>query len=187
MKSLYLLAGMLVLMGCAVIPSDDDAVEVSPGIVFKLPTPAELGRRVEAVQLVTADYPGGSLVFEARIAVTPERLMLTGTDTLGQRLLTLVWDGDSVRIIERASWLPAHVRAQNILADVLMVAAPTSVVQRNLRGATVIVGTSASEIRTASGPAIKIERDGDGWSGHARIENLSRNYRLDVQSIEVSP
>lgn len=187
MKPLCLLAGLLALLGCAAAPPAQDPVEVSPGILFTLPSPANLGRSVEVAQLVTAVYPGGSLVFEARVAVTPERLMLTGTDTLGLRLLTIVWDGRAVRVAERAPWLPPHVRTENILADVLMMAAPISLVQRNLLGATVVTDSGVSEICTTDGPMIRISRDNDGWSGHARIENLSRNYSLDIQSVEVVP
>lgn len=187
MTSFRILALFLALTGCATSPSDDRAIEVAPGIVFTLPTPAELGRSVEATQLVTADYPGGTLVFEVRVSLTPTRLALTSTDTLGQRLLTLTWDGHTVRVSERASWLPSHIRGENILADVLLVATPEAALQSHLTGAMVVAGVGYSEIRTTAGPAIRVAREGDNWSGHARLDNLSRTYSLDVQSVEVLP
>jgi hypothetical protein len=157
-------------------------VTVAPGITLALPAPGELGHGVDAVQLVTARRGGESFVFECRLSVDGQRLLLAGSDSMGRRAMTVRWSQDGITV-ERADWLPTSVRPENILADMVLLYWPEEVVRRGLSGAAL---TQTSQGR-AIGEAIAISWQGDPWNGLSRLVNTAWGYEIEVRSVRVSP
>ncbi|SEH50012.1 DUF3261 domain-containing protein [Magnetospirillum fulvum] len=181
--ALVLLIG-LGLAACAAPPPPPEPgrVTIAPGITLALPSPAALGRSVDAVQIVTARHRGDSFVFEGRLSVEPERLLLVGTDSLGRRAMTVTWSQGQISV-ERAAWLPDSLRPENILADIVLLYWPEAAVRSGLSGADLTEQTG----NRAIGSAILVSWQGDPWNGTAHLRNLVWEYELDVRSVLVGP
>lgn len=185
-----LLALCLGLAGCTSVPAPTQ-VAVAPGIELALPSPAALGRVEDAQQLVTAHYNGAVFVFETRISVTPSRLLVVGTDMLGRRAMTISWDGSAMRV-EVASWVPAALRPQNVLADIILMHWPIGVLRADLNpGAAIETPAPNQRVVTLAGRTmIRMERVSGVppyWSGQWYYQNLAWGYALDIESVDAAP
>lgn len=181
--ALILLIGLgLAACGLAPPPPEPGQVGIAPGIALSLPSPAALGRSVDAVQIVTARHWGDTFVFEGRLSVGPERLLLVGTDSLGRRAMTVSWSEGKITV-ERAAWLPESLRPENILADIVLLYWPEAAVRPALTGADLT--EQAGERRV--GAAILVTWQGDPWNGTAHLHNSAWEYDLDVRSVLVGP
>src|SRR5581483_3257834 len=106
-------------------------VAVGPGTIFALPAPATLQRDVEAQQLVTARYGKDTFAFEALVSVSPARLLAVVTDTLGRQAMSAAWDGRAMRV-DKAPWAPPELKADNVIADIMLVHWPTDAIRAGL-------------------------------------------------------
>jgi Protein of unknown function (DUF3261) len=174
------------LAGCAAAPAPEASALIAPELRFAIPSPRELGYRVDASQLVTAHFRGDTQVFEAHLTVLPERLTFVGLDPFGRRALTVI-STDAGITIDAAPWLPAGLRPQNILADVAIMYWPEEAVRRGLAGTAAVLRADAHERSiTANGQEIiHVEygpRHGERWAAFARYRNIAFGYELDLQS-----
>jgi hypothetical protein len=182
MRILLAALSFLVLTACAAPLPPSDRVAVARDISLALPAPADLGRAIEATQLVTARRAGETHVFEARLSVDRERLMLVGTDMLGRRAMTIEWRAGSVTV-DKAAWVPDSLRPENVLADIVMIYWPDAVLASAVHGAAVASDSGGRRI----GDAIRVNWDGDPWTGAAKLVNSSFDYELSVRSALVAP
>ncbi len=187
---------LFLLLGACVSPPLLQEVPLSPAVTLTLPPADTLGRRVEATQLVTLHYQDEAFTFEGRLSATPEAFVLVGTDSLGRRALRLRWSAAGLET-ERASWLPDSLRAENILADIMLLYWPEEVLRPRLAGAVLErsptgrkvlrEGTEIMRIRYPGPPWQGPPWQGPPWSGVAQLENMTWGYTLDVRSALVSP
>lgn len=186
--SFFLVIGLL-LGGCAAAPVRSvNTVAVAPDILLVMPSPGDLGRPVDVMQLITARRGSEIYVFEGRLSATADGLLLVGTDTMGQRLLTIRWTEGRMEV-ERASWLPDSVRPENVLADIILVYWPESSVRRALApsGASLESSAESRVIRQHGDVIIDVRYEGQPWSGVARLRNLAWIYEIEVRSVSVTP
>lgn len=185
----HLIALAALCLGACALPmaSPDptpDRVPVAPGVTFALPPPAGLGRVVEAVQLVTARHGDDVFLFEGRLSVTADAVVMVGTDPLGRRAMSLRWTAAGLEV-ERADWLPASLHPEHVLADIILLYWPDHAIAGHLTGAVVEAVSDGRRIRRDGKDVIIIRYQGDPWVGVARLENLAWGYKLDVRSSEV--
>ena len=163
--------------------------QVAPGRTVTLPRPADLGRSVEAAQLITVRHGGHTFAFEGRLSVTPERLVMVGVDPMGRRAMTVTWTATNLSV-ETAPWMPSAVQPVNMLADLVVLLWPEAVVR-------VMLGTAGCELR-ATQQARKVRCDEDEvlratyawksagtWSGTLKYTHLVNGYEIEVQSQEM--
>jgi hypothetical protein len=186
----FLLLAALALAGCAAAPPPlpPGSVRVAPGLVLVLPQPAELGRSLEATQLVTAHYGAQTFVFEGHVSATPERLLLVGLDPMGRKALSVTWSASGIQA-ETAPWLPEQLHPENMLADLVLLYWPEAVVRRGLAGSggTVTSGARSRSIGLDGQELIHADYgQDDAWTGSLHYRNLAWGYGLDVQSAEVA-
>ncbi|WP_448207154.1 DUF3261 domain-containing protein [Azospirillum sp. sgz302134] len=186
----YVLGLVLLLGACAAMPSEMDARApmIGPRQRLALPRPADLGRSVEAAQLITARRGGDTFVFEGHVSVTPERFMLVGLDTLGRRAMTVTWTDAGVEV-ETAPWLPEGVRPGAMLADLVVLYWPEAVVRQALAPAVAdLVADATSRTVRADGKDLLRAAygwpAGGPWTGTLRYTNLAWGYDIEVQSQE---
>ena len=182
MRRVFALISCLCLAACASPQPATDQVVIAPGITLHLPQPADLGRQVDAVQLVTARYGNESFVFEARLSVERNRLRLVGSDAMGRRAMNVTW-ADGRMDVERAGWLPETLRPENILADIVLLYWPEDVVRNSLSGADLHETPTGRNV----GNVITVSWQGDPWSGIARLRNNAWDYDLEIRSAMVGP
>ena len=184
----------LALTACAHQGSEPSGriVHISPDLTLTLPRPSDLSQSVEASQMVTARYGDQSFAFEGHISATPERFLMVGLDSLGRRTITITWT-DAAITYEAAPWLPAQLRPENVLADMVLLYWPELSVRSALApsGGAVTVSPGRRRISRNDQTIVMIEyepaEDGSSWSGRLRYRNLAFNYELDVMSIRAHP
>jgi Protein of unknown function (DUF3261) len=183
----------LLLAGCATGQSaPHDRVRMAPGLDLVLPGPDELGRSLEATQLVTARYGDQTVVFEGHISATPERLLLVIIDQLGRKALSVTWDKNGVAY-DAAPWLPSTIPPQNMLADIITLYWPDAAVSRALAasGGRLVANSGTRSVLVGDQEVIHAEyqpaSDTGHWVGHAIYRNLPWHYELDIQSVLTTP
>lgn len=187
--------GILALTACAEQPIglvSTPGVQVAPDLALVMPSPADLGRRIEVVQLVVARYGDRTLTFEARISAAPDRFDLVCLDPLGRKAMSIHWTPGDIQT-EKAAWVPEDLRPENMLADIVMLYWPGDVVRRALlaSGGTMSVDSQTRSIRAHGAESIHIEfqpsASNDPWNGRVGYRNLPWNYALDIQSRVIGP
>jgi hypothetical protein len=163
----------------------------APGRVLALPRPADLGRTVEAVQMLSARYDSQTFVFEGRLSITPERLLLVGIDGMGRRAMTVTWDDHSLTV-ESAPWLPASVRPGSMIADIVVLYWPEAAVRKALASADckLLATAKSRKVRCGNDTVLSAKYDwpsGAKWDGTLQYSNLAWGYEIEAQSKEMTP
>ena len=185
----------LLLSGCAApagMEGRDHATLFAPNRSLTLPSPADLGRSVQAMQLITVQRDGESYVFEGQISITPERFLLVGTDPMGRRAMTLTWTEAGVTT-ETASWMPSVLRPDSMLADIVMIYWPEDVVRKAIApaGAELVSDAWSRTVHIDGRDVLHVDYDGIGkgpamgpWNGTLHYANHGWGYEIAVQSVE---
>jgi hypothetical protein len=97
--------------------------------------------------------------------------------------MSIRWNG--VRLeSERASWVPAGLRPENVLADIVLAFWPEDAVRAAITGASLHGGVVRS-LERGGDVIMTIEGDRDRWNGQTSLSNLVWHYRLDIRTAEV--
>jgi hypothetical protein len=185
---------LLTLAACGGGPAARPAasVRVAPELALTLPQPGDLGRNVEASQLLTARYGDQAYVFEGRLSATSDRFLMVGLDPMGRELLRINWTRTGVEY-SAAPWLPADLRVENILADIVLLYWPEETVRRILvpAGGTLVSTFHRRQVLIGDKEVMQADFQPVGgenpWSGRVHYRNLAWGYELDIQSSEMSP
>jgi hypothetical protein len=179
--------------GCASDrPVPEDLPMIAPGHLLTLPAPGDLGRSVEAAQLITVRRGSEADVFEGHVSVTPQRFLLVGVDGMGRRAMTLTWERSGKVSGETASWLPRPVPPGPMLADIVVLYWPEATVRRALEGsgATLKVRNGGRSVIADGMEVLQAEYQGNAapsWTGTLRYRNKAWGYEIEVQSVELAP
>jgi len=162
---------------------------IGPNTAIVLPKPREMGRSLEVVQLVTLQFAGQSLSFDARLSITPERLALVGIDGMGRRAMTVVWNGETMTV-DTAPWLPSAARPTSMLSDVVVLFFPIGAVRQALAasGCELAITKRTRAVRCGEAEVIQAEYDEGStalWNGKLRYWNLAWGYEAEVRSAEL--
>jgi len=187
---------LAVLTGCASTggqseSSRDTAAYLAPDLRLDLPDPAAMGRSIEAVQMVTAHRGNDTVVFEAHLSITPDRVLLVGVDATGQRLMTVTWRGNNISV-DRSPMLPKEVRPGAMLADLVALYWPVDVVRQALKasGASLAVDAASRTVSLQGKPVLMATYQrgaADPWNGGGlHYRNLAWGYDIDVVTLQVS-
>ncbi len=200
MRNIIPFALILLLCACAHNSTDKassdanvpEIVQIAPDVALTMPNPADLGHSVEAVQLVTAHYGDQNFAFEAHISVTPEHFLLIGLDLMGRKIMTINWTKEGTDF-ETAPWVPSQLRAKNILADIVLLYWPETIVKKGLVGSLVKLVADRYSRTIMSGHKkvwqanYQMNTKHDLWSGQLHYRNIAWGYEFNVQSTETNP
>nr|WP_298689274.1 DUF3261 domain-containing protein [uncultured Dongia sp.] len=182
------------MTGCATVPVADEANSpyFAPNHLLTLPQPGDLGRPLEMSQMITVRHDNDVFAFEGHIGVTPERFYLVGVDGMGRRAMSVAWDKSGKITAERADWLPAAVRPGPMLADIILIYWPATVLRPALEnaGAVLVDGPTSRSISIDGKEILKIDYLAGGpqaTTGRLRYRNSAWGYEIDVQSVEATP
>lgn len=182
--------GAATLGACGEATPSGGSARIAPGLAFPLPSPASLGRSIEVAQLIEAGRESNRIAgFEARLSVTPQRLLLVATDALGRRGLTASWDGVALSA-EAAAWLPAELQAANMVGDIVLLFWPHEAIAPSLTSAGAELTSTAAirSLRHGAREIVRIEYRPDragAWSGRSQYRNFAWGYTLDIRSREI--
>jgi hypothetical protein len=163
---------------------------IGPGRSFALPSPADLGRSVETIQMLVVRYDGQTFAFEGRLSITPDSLILVGLDGMGRRAITVTWNGRDT-VMETAPWLPATFRPTGILSDIVVLYWPEAIVRRALAtaGCDLVAMAKTRRVRCGNDEVLRARYDwpaGGKWVGTLHYSNLAWGYEVEVQSQELA-
>ena len=149
--------------------------------------PASFGQAVSLQQQVHVEARGRSVDFDAVLDIAPDAVTLVGL-TLGQRMLTLRYDGATLTE-QRNPALPADVRGADILSDVQLALWPVSAVRAALPAGWAL--SDEGQRRTLSHDAhdvAVIAYDGvPRWQGRFTLDHVQPPYRLVIRSAVSEP
>jgi hypothetical protein len=126
-----------------------------------------------------------------RAAIQPNSVSLIAVDPLGQRVLTLNWDGTQLAV-EKSPVLPDSVRPESLLADLIAVYWPAPAVQGALAASGAKVEDHGNRRIIAAGETQLLTAD-YAWTAKSRLAgtikyaNLSWGYKVSVKSVEAKP
>jgi Protein of unknown function (DUF3261) len=188
-RSFLLSAAALAVAAC-VDPRADVASSAVPRPVAFLDhvRPADLGRDVEASQLVSVSRDGDAFTIEVRLSVRAQQLKFVAQDIIGQRLMTVEWNGTEV-IEQRSPNLPAFVVPRGMLADLVATCWPENVVRRalDLTGSRLLAQGDQRIILVDNRETMRAVRSWATeapWTGRLSYRNVRAGYTVDVQSVE---
>ena len=146
-------------------------------------SPASLGRSVYAQQQLEAEFNGQSWQMQGALEVTPQGLRMVGLTPFGQRLITLLWDGQKL-LEERTAHLPQTVQGERILSDVQLMYWPLPALRAALpAGWRVEQEGGVRRVFDAEREIIKIQcAIPDPWQGRCVFEHQVYGYRLTLDS-----
>lgn len=177
-KNIALCLAATFLLASCVTPASKKREAALP-----LLSPATLGRTLHAVQLLTAEHDGQSWTLQVALEVTPNELRLAGLNPLGQRVITLRWDGATLAE-ERDARLPEQVQGERILSDLQLIYWPRAALAATLPGGWTIEEQAGERIVRQNQQAYARIRcdDADPWQGHCVFEQQRYGYRLTIDS-----
>ena len=182
------IVGILAMACTTVSPeSASSAVPASKAFLSNL-RPADLGRDVEAAQLVTVSREGNAVLVEVRLSLKAGRLLLVAQDMLGQRVMTVTWTEAGIHD-EHPPNLPPVVSPAGMLADFVAICWPEDAVRRALEpsGASLIVQGNQRIIMSGRGETMRatVGWPPQGpWNGRTNYRNVRAGYSVDIQSVE---
>lgn len=172
---------LLVLSACA--------VPVGPRVQVPQPrlTPEAMGVVVSLVQRLTIERSPEGQAVETRSLDTMLEVDTTSVRmaafALGQRVLTLTWDGASLTS-SRHPLLPAEVDAAYVLRDIQWMYAPFETLRQALPPDWLLDDVGNQRILShGTVPVLVIRYDSDSrWTGRSRLENRVEGYSLTIES-----
>jgi hypothetical protein len=160
----------------------------NPGTFLDHIRPADLGRDVDAIQLVSVSRDDAAVTIEVRLSVRPQELRFVAQDMIGQRLLTARWNGARV-VEERSPNLPRFIIAKGLLADLVAICWPEKEVRQALRQAGANLSVQGNQRIVSIGDresmrAVRTWGTEAPWTGRLSYRNVRTGYTVDIQSVE---
>ncbi len=168
------------LAACAAPQAAPDVPEQPP-----LLAPATLGSSRDTVQVLRAAFGEHEVVLRCVVHVSPERIDVVALTALGQRALSLSWNGQDWKV-ETAPMVPAALRPEWLLADLQLALWPLPALQAAYAPAGWKVsepGGGVRRLRHAGKLVAEVEyADGDPWHGRYWIANFRFDYALAIEA-----
>ncbi|MBI3503634.1 MAG: DUF3261 domain-containing protein [Proteobacteria bacterium] len=188
-RAIAVLLTLACLAGCASMPAElpeppAGTVRIGPGMYLSLPRPGDLGRELDAAQLVAVRYGNLAYLFECRLSASTGKFSFVGLDTLGRRAMSVIWTDAGVTV-EKAPWVPESLNPENILADMVLLYWPEATVRRSLQGAELQATAQGRVFLSRGKEAIRAEYRplaADRWAGTLVFRNIAWGYELEIQS-----
>lgn len=185
MRRLIALLALLLVGACA-----------APGVrQLQLPqprlTPDAMGVVISVEQRLTVERtPGGQPVatrsLDTLLEIDAKSLRMAAF-AVGQRVLTLDWDGTSL-VTERHALLPAEVDAAHVLRDVQWMYAPLHTLRAVLPPGWLLDDVGDERVLSHDAvPVLLIHYDAaPRWMGRSKLENRLEGYSLTIESAKSS-
>ncbi|MGC0151709.1 DUF3261 domain-containing protein [Chromobacterium vaccinii] len=180
MRRLLLLALALLLAACQGAPP-------RPALPALALSPSSFGAELSLVQRLRAGPLNprdgqASPSLDVQLEIDAAQLRLAGL-ALGQRILTLSWDGKTLQS-QRSPLLPASVDEARIVRDIQLAYWPLPALRAALpAGWTLDEESGARVLRQDGEEALRIENQASpAWLGHSELTNRREGYRLSIDS-----
>ena len=183
MRGLIALLAALIVSACA--------TTVAPPLQLPQPrlTPQAMGVTVSLAQRLTierapAGRPVAARSLDTLLEIDASSVRLAAF-ALGQRVMTLTWDGTALTS-ERHALLPAEVDAAYVLRDVQWMYAPLDALRKVLPAGWQLDERGDERTLSHGATPILLIRYGaePRWMGRSRMENRLEGYSLTIESAQ---
>lgn len=184
MRGLIALLAVLIVSACATTTAPPPLQLPQPRL-----TPQAMGITASLVQRLTVERtPTGRPVATRSLDTLLEMdasSVRMAAFALGQRVMTLAWDGTALTS-ERHALLPAEVDAAYVLRDVQWMYAPLEALRTILPTGWQLDERGAERILSHGATPVLLIRYGSEprWIGRSRMENLLEGYSLTIESAQ---
>lgn len=152
-------------------------------------SPAALGAAHVASQSLNIAFGTDDLSLQCALQASAEGITLIAVGPLGQRALTLNYDGNVLRA-DKGPYVPAAFPPEQVLSDLQLVLWPNAAWQQRLAGSEWQMaeprpglrrlryrGRLVAEVHYADAAT------GDPWNRRAWLSNLAYGYTLDISTL----
>lgn len=177
---LILLVALATLSGCQLWrPLAPTPVPELP--LLRLP-PASLGTHLSLHQQLSVQHAGQNRQLEVLLEIEPQQLQLAAM-SLGLQVLHLQFDGQTLTQ-QRHPLLPAQVDSARILRDLQLAYWPAAPLQAALpAGWRLVELPGQRQLWWQQQRVMQLDySQAERWQGQIRLENLSQQYRLQIES-----
>ncbi|MCE9650888.1 MAG: DUF3261 domain-containing protein [Parvibaculum sp.] len=180
---------LMLLTACSNGHLNNENIQMlAPGVALTLPETQPFGENVDAVQLVQARYRDRHQAFQSMIETGGQRFTVLMTVPSGPRIMRVDWGAGSVTA-RKETIAPANLSPERMLADLMLIYAPSDVLRTAISGGTfVVMDESMRKVLRDGREIVAVTRPGgDSWEGHATLVNFAYDYALDIQSHRIAP
>ena len=171
----------LLLAGCAAAPPQPAAAPEQPPLL----PPASLGAPHEAQQILRAAFGEHEATLRCVVRATPEHIELIALTALGQRAMSVDWNGRDWKV-ESAPMVPTAMRPEWLVADLQLALWPLASLQAAYRPAGWDVSDPGGGVRRLRHDGKLVAEvhyaDADPWHGRYWISNFRYGYAISVQA-----
>jgi len=147
--------------------------------------PDTLGGSRDTQQILRAAFGEREVTLRSVVRASPERIEMVVLTALGQRAMSLQWDGHDWKV-ETAPLVPAALRPEWLVADMQLALWPLAALQAAYRPAGWEVTEPGGGVRRLRhGGKLVAEvayADADPWRGRYWITNFRYGYALSAQA-----
>lgn len=186
MRRLILLAALLLLGACTTLVAPKPVQLPQPRLA-----PDAMGTVISLEQRLTVERapvgrPMTTRSLDTLLEIDALSLRMVAF-ALGQRVLTLNWDGVNL-VSERHALLPTEVDAAYVLRDVQWMYAPLQALRATLPTGWLLEEANGERILShGASPVLLIHYESASrWNGRSRLENRLEGYSLTIESAKPS-
>ncbi len=179
----------LLSLGCSTVEVRPDLqrVEIAHAVFLTLPDAEEITERINATQLLVADYGDRSFSFEVELEIRPGMITIASVNMWGGTLFAVTYDGLELRT--RGAIDAEGFDAEFLLGDVLLTYWDSDWLSARLQGA-VLEDAHHSPSRTllrGGEPVIEISYESaNRWAGRTHFKHREREYELNIHTVGFS-
>jgi|GEM_PF-5974231 len=156
---------------------------LAPDLQFALPKNPWASSPQTAFQQVTIKFDGSIHHFQAVVDLKPGAAKISLLDLTGARAMDINWTADSLDIVQ-ASWLPQGVRAEDILAHIVVAFWPGLEVGTGFpNGVSFSQSNLTRYVKNGTETLVLVTRDRDNpWASKTEISHTRSGFHLSITS-----
>ena len=163
-----------------------NAVDIGTSAELILPARSEMQSSLDATQLISGVFDGNDYTMQVQVEWRPGSMAVVALGVWGTAVFSLTYDGSEMQIRGNTRLLQG-LKAEHVLADLLLTVWESSQLKTNLRG---------NDLRVVDTPLRRtIEQEGavliaisyenaSPWSGSVRFEHIERGYVLEIETLQ---
>ena len=177
---------LLVVGGCVSPDSRITRVRIADSLDLDLHPPETFGQKISVLQHVEVHHSDRIFETLVQLEISPEWVTLVGFTTMGVRTFTVRWSGEEL-FSESSDGNDMPFDPKYIMADLQLALWPKNFIKDTLQIQETLGAASSREVMRAGVPVVRISYEKTpAWRGHIKLQNLERDYRLEIHPLRIN-
>jgi hypothetical protein len=148
--------------------------------------PETFGQKISVLQHVEVHHSDRIFETLVQLEISPEWVTLVGFTTMGVRTFTVRWSGEEL-FSESSDGNDMPFDPKYIMADLQLALWPKNFIKDTLQIQETLGAASSREVMRAGVPVVRISYETTpAWRGHIKLQNLERDYRLEIHPLRIN-